>query len=70
VTIRFLQTVESGNPEFPFQPGQVIHVDDPTPFLKLLDGVRAVAVQDTEPEYATVRAPRMFPKRKATRSVQ
>lgn len=56
--IRFLQNTVSSNPDYPFQAGQIIRVDDPAPFLHLLDGVRAEAVPDTEPEYATVRAPR------------
>lgn len=62
MTIRFLQTSPSGHPEYPFAAGQIIHVDDPTPYLELLDGVRAEVVQDTEPEFAIARAP----KRKAT----
>jgi hypothetical protein len=51
VTIRFLQTVASDNPEFPFQAGQVITVERPSAYLlSLLDGVQAevVPVDDTE----------------------
>jgi hypothetical protein len=60
MTIRFLQTTPSGNDEYPFQPGQVIHVDRPSPeLLALIDGVHAEAVRDEGmPELATVRAPR------------
>jgi hypothetical protein len=46
MTIRFLQTVQSENPDFPFMAGQVIDVPAPSPFLlNLLDGVRAEAVK-------------------------
>jgi hypothetical protein len=60
MTIRFLQTSPSGNDEYPFQPGQVIHVEHPSPeLLALIDGVHAEAVRDEGmPELATVRAPR------------
>lgn len=45
--IRFLQTIASENPGFPFQAGQVIHVTAPSPYLlELLDGVRAEVVRD------------------------
>jgi hypothetical protein len=59
VTIRFLQTTPSDNPEYPFQAGQIISVDQPSEFLLgLLDGVRAEAVRSAdEPELAVVRAP-------------
>jgi hypothetical protein len=49
MTIRFLQTVQSENPEFPFVAGQVIDVPVPSPFLlNLLDGVHAEAVKDED----------------------
>jgi hypothetical protein len=62
MTIRFLQTIASQNPEFPFQAGQIITVAAPSEFiLSLVDGVRAevlrvdtteraVAPADTTPE--------------------
>ena len=44
--IRFLQTIASENPAFPFQPGQVISVAAPSEYLlSLLDGVHAEAVK-------------------------
>jgi hypothetical protein len=59
MTIRFLQTTPSDSPEHPFQPGQVISVATPSPYLlSLIDGVRAEAVRDTEPEMAVATAPR------------
>lgn len=59
MTIRFLQTTPSDSPEHPFQAGQIISVAEPSPYLlSLLDGVRAEAVKDTEPELAVVTAPR------------
>jgi hypothetical protein len=62
MTIRFLQTTPSGNPAFPFLAGQVIHVDHPSPeLLACLDGVRAEAVKDNEPEYAIAAAPVSLP---------
>lgn len=69
MTIRFLQMTPSEAPDHPFMPGQVIHVQEPTPFLlSLLDGVRAEAVREAEapPETAVARAPR--PARQTTRS--
>lgn len=64
MTIRFLQTVPSGVPGFPFQAGQVITVACPPPeLLALVDGVRAEAVRDTEPERAVAIAPRTKRKR-------
>ncbi len=45
MTIRFLQTTPSENPDYPFQAGQIITVAAPSEFLlSLLDGVRAEAV--------------------------
>ena len=59
MTIRFLQATPSDSPDHPFQAGQVISVAEPSPYLlSLLDGVRAVAVKDTEPEMAVAVAPR------------
>jgi hypothetical protein len=58
VRIKFLQTTASKVEGFPFQAGQVIDVTDPPQWmLDLVDGVRAEAVKDDEPEYAVVRAP-------------
>ena len=57
--IRFLQTVPSANPEAPFHLGQQIQVDHPTPdLLALVDGVRAIALPDVQPETAVARAPK------------
>lgn len=53
MTIRFLQTVASEHPDFPFMAGQVITVPVPSPFLlSLLDGVRATCVPDDGEERA------------------
>lgn len=57
MTIRFLQTVASSVPDYPFMAGQVIRVDDPRPFLAYLERGYAVAVKDETPEFAVVRAP-------------
>lgn len=49
--IRFLQTVSSENPEFPFHAGQVISVACPSPYLlSLIDGehAEALTMDDTE----------------------
>jgi hypothetical protein len=58
MTIRFLETVDSGTP-CPFQPGQVITVAVPTEqmLVSLRDG-RAEVLGDVTPERATVAAPR------------
>lgn len=51
--IRFLQTVASEHPEFPFMAGQVISVAAPSSFLlALLDGVRAEVVKGLDEEQA------------------
>lgn len=51
--IRFLQTVASENPAFPFQPGQVITVASPGPFLqRVLDSGAAEIVRIDETERA------------------
>lgn len=43
--IRFLQTVPSENPDYPFMAGQEIDLPAPSAFfLQLLDGVRAEVV--------------------------
>jgi hypothetical protein len=57
MTIRFLQTVASENPSFPFQAGQVINVPAPSGYLlSLCDGVRAEVVRTDDTERA-VQAP-------------
>lgn len=59
MTIRFLQTSPSAAPDAPFQAGQIIRIDHPPAWmLAYLDGTRAEAVKDDEPEFAVVRAPR------------
>lgn len=59
MTIRFLSPVDSGHPEFPFMPGQVIEVTEPSPEMlaSLRDG-RAEVLGDSEPERATTAVPR------------
>lgn len=58
MTIRFLQLTPSSNPDFPFQPGQIIRVEPNETWLALLDGVRAELVrEDDDVELATVAAP-------------
>jgi hypothetical protein len=58
MTIRFLQTCESENPDFPFMAGQVISIPVPSPFLlSLLDGVRAEAVATDNTERAVMPNP-------------
>lgn len=53
MVIRFLQTCESENPEYPFQVGQVITVACPSPYLlSLVDGIRAEAVPTDSTERA------------------
>lgn len=53
--IRFLEYAESQVPGFPFCPGQVIDVEQPSPeLLALVDGVRAVAVKAESDEEAAV----------------
>jgi hypothetical protein len=62
MTIRFLQTAQSENPDFPFMAGQVIEVPAPSPLIQqalrggLAEIVRAdderaeaPAVESTEP---------------------
>ena len=59
MTIRFLEPVDSGRPEFPFLPGQVITVDVPTAeMLAGLNSGRAEVLGDVTPERATVAVPR------------
>lgn len=51
--IRFLQTVASENPDLPFQPGQIIQVETPSPYmLSLLDGLQAEILRTDESEQA------------------
>ncbi len=53
--IRFLQVVASPQPEFPFQIGQVINIDEPWPaLLAALDGVQAEVLRDDAPELAVM----------------
>ena len=61
MVIRFLQTVASEHPEFPFIAGQVITVACPSPFLlSLVDGVRAEAVP-TDPTERAIEPQRRQP---------
>ena len=55
MTIRFLQTCASENPDYPFVAGQEITFTGPPPpiFAQYLDGVRAFVLRD-EPELAVV----------------
>lgn len=58
MTIRFLQTTPSPVASAPFMAGQIIHVDQPEQWmLDLIDGVRAEAVTDVEPERAIAQEP-------------
>lgn len=57
MTIRFLQTLDSGVPNYPFMAGQIVRVAQPTPsMLAYLQRGYAEAVKDDEPEFAVVRA--------------
>jgi hypothetical protein len=57
MTIRFLQTVPSQNPEYPFQAGQIIYMAAPSGFLlQFVDGIRAIAIPEDQEERA-VEAP-------------
>jgi len=68
--IHFIRTCPSDNPDVPFQPGQVITVEHPSPeLLALLDGVnaevlpsdaseRAIAPDDEQPEPVRVKGRR------------
>jgi hypothetical protein len=69
MTIRFLQTVASDCPEFPFQAGQQIEVAVPSAYLlELCDGVRAVVVRTDDTEQAVMpRAETPEPVRTKTR---
>lgn len=75
MTIRFLQPVDSETPGFPFLPGQVIVVTNPTPDMlaalrPLPDGSRlAEVVADEEPEFAAVVDPERAVSRRRTRRV-
>jgi len=56
--IRFLQTVASENPDFPFMAGQVIAIPVPSPYLLgLLDGIHAEAVATDDTERAVMPTP-------------
>ena len=53
MTIRFLQTVASEKPDFPFMAGQIIEVSAPSEYLlSLLDGIRAEVVPTDDSERA------------------
>ena len=70
MTIRFLQTVASEHPEFPFMAGQVIEVACPSPYLlELLDGVRAEVVRTDASERA-IAAPDAIPEPVAVKSTR
>jgi hypothetical protein len=59
MTIRFLQTVDSLTPGFPFMAGQVITVEQPPrELLAYLNDGRAEVLGDVTPERATVAVPR------------
>ncbi len=50
MTLRFLQTTPSASPGFPFQPGQVITVDRPTPEMRQWLKAGFAEVVKEEPE--------------------
>ena len=65
--IQFLETVPSGNPEFPFVGGQIVHLARLTPMFRqfirdgkayVLDGDEAEAAVLGTAEEATERRPR------------
>ena len=56
--IKFLQTTPSTVPGYPFQAGQIVDVEPTVEWLAMVDGIRAEAILDTEPELAVARAPR------------
>lgn len=69
MTIRFLQTCPSENPDYPFMAGQVISVACPTPLIRthLANGMaEAVKTDDTERAVAPEIEP-AEPKRKRIR---
>ena len=54
--IRFLQTVPSENPDFPFQAGQLVTTTAPSTYLlSLIDGIRAIVVRSDDTERAVAR---------------
>jgi hypothetical protein len=56
-TIKFLETTPSENPDFPFQPGQVIRVSKLSPSLrKAIQAHQALLLKD-EPERAITAPP-------------
>jgi hypothetical protein len=60
VTIRFLQTVPSEHPDFPFMPGQVINVPAPSPSMQqaLRGGLaEIVRAEDERAEAPAVESP-------------
>lgn len=58
MVIRFLQTVASENPDYPFHAGQVITVACPSPYLlSLVDGIRAEAIPTDSTERAIMPTP-------------
>jgi hypothetical protein len=53
MVIRFLETVPSQNPEFPFTAGQIIHVVCPDAFLRgYIEAKKAVVVPSDDTERA------------------
>ena len=51
--IRFLQTVASENPNFPFVAGQLVTTTAPSEYLlSLIDGVRAIVIRSDDTERA------------------
>lgn len=50
--LRFLQTTPSAHPEFPFQPGQVIHLVRLTPELRQWIATGHAEIVRDEPETA------------------
>lgn len=59
MTVRFLETVDSAVPGFPFMPGQVIRLTGMTPEVRTwLANGRVELLRDTEPERAVAVASR------------
>lgn len=56
MTIRFLQTTPSMNPERPFQPGQIIHLTKLTPELRTWIKLGHAELVREDPEKAVEKA--------------